>query len=53
MKFYEIKFLVDTMVDKQIIKAIDIRDAIKQANYFAGLSEGVSVNSVKEVTWQE
>ena len=39
------------MVDKQIIKAIDIRDAIKQANYFADLCEGVSVMSVQEVEW--
>ena len=48
---FEIKFLVDTMVDKQIIKAVDIGDAIKQANFFAALCEGVSVMSVQEVEW--
>ena len=52
-KFYEIKFLVDTIIDTTFIKAVDFSDAVKQANYFAGLSEGVSVNSVKEVTWQD
>ena len=53
MKFYEIKFLVDTIIDITFIKAVDFSDAVKQANYFAGLCEGCSVNSVKEVIWQD
>jgi|TARA_B100001245_G_C22550078_1_gene275279 hypothetical protein len=59
MKFYEIKFLVDTIIDITFIKAVDFSDAVKQANYFAGLCEDCSVNSVyeveapKEVAWQD
>ena len=53
LKLYEIKFLVDSIIDTTFIKAESFTDAVKQANYLAGLSEGVSVYSVKEVTWLE
>ena len=49
LKLYEIKFLVDTIIDTTFIKAESFTDAVKQANHFAGLCEGCSVNSGKEV----